>query len=55
MKNFEKGSVTIRTIAEMANVSHTTVSRALNGSELVKPLPAKRLRRLPNKSATFPI
>lgn len=41
MKNFEKGSVTIRTIAEMANVSHTTVSRALNGSELVKPLPAK--------------
>ena len=27
--------VTIKTIAKMANVSHTTVSRALNDSPLV--------------------
>lgn len=39
MKNIDKNenTVTIRTIAKMANVSHTTVSRALNGSPLVKP------------------
>lgn len=39
VKNIDKNenAVTIRTIAKMANVSHTTVSRALNGSSLVKP------------------
>lgn len=54
MKNFEKGSVTIRTIAEMANVSHTTVSRALNGSELVKPATRKKIAEIAKQIGYVP-
>ncbi|SNX32504.1 LacI family DNA-binding transcriptional regulator [Limosilactobacillus fermentum] len=39
----ESGTVTIQMIAKLANVSHTTVSRALNGSDSVKPATKKRL------------
>lgn len=38
--------VTIKTIAKMANVSHTTVSRALNDSPLVKEDTKKKIRKL---------
>lgn len=38
--------VTIKTIAKMANVSHTTVSRALNDSPLVKEATKKKIREL---------
>lgn len=38
--------VTIRTIAQRANVSHTTVSRALNDSPLVKEATKKKIRQL---------
>lgn len=53
-----ENAVTILTIAKMANVSHTTVSRALNGSSLVKPATrdkitkiAKQVGYVPNLSA----
>jgi LacI family transcriptional regulator len=38
--------VTIKTIAKKANVSHTTVSRALNDSPLVKEETKKKIRQL---------
>ena len=38
--------VTIKTIAKMANVSHTTVSRALNDSPLVKEKTKKEIREI---------
>lgn len=38
--------VTIKTIAKMANVSHTTVSRALNDSPLVKEETKREIREL---------
>lgn len=38
--------VTIKTIAKMANVSHTTVSRALNDSPLVKETTKEKIREL---------
>lgn len=54
MKNPEKSSVTIRTIAEMANVSHTTVSRALNGSPLVKPDTRKKIAEIAKEIGYVP-
>jgi len=38
--------VTIKDIARLANVSHTTVSRALNGSTLIKPDTRKKILEL---------
>lgn len=38
--------VTIKTIAKMAHVSHTTVSRALNDSPLVKEATKEKIRKL---------
>ncbi|MEM5009963.1 LacI family DNA-binding transcriptional regulator [Niallia taxi] len=38
--------VTIKDIAKLANVSHTTVSRALNGSPLIKPDTKKKILEL---------
>jgi LacI family transcriptional regulator len=38
--------VTIKDIARLANVSHTTVSRALNGSPLIKPDTRKKIMEL---------
>lgn len=38
--------VTIKDIAKLANVSHTTVSRALNGSPLIKPDTRKKILEL---------
>ncbi len=39
-------SVTIKDIAKIANVSHTTVSRALNGSPLIKEETKKRISKI---------
>lgn len=41
--------VTIKTIAKAANVSHTTVSRALNNSPLVKEETRKKIQDLANR------
>lgn len=46
MKKKEKSSVTIQTVAKLANVSHTTVSRALNGSSLVKPQTRQKIEEI---------
>ena len=46
MKKKEKTSVTIQTVAKLANVSHTTVSRALNGSSLVKPQTREKIEEI---------
>lgn len=54
MKNPDKNAVTIRTIAKMANVSHTTVSRALNGSELVKPATRKKIAEIAQQIGYVP-
>ncbi|WP_076459463.1 LacI family DNA-binding transcriptional regulator [Limosilactobacillus caccae] len=45
----EEEKVTIKTIAKIANVSHTTVSRALNDSPLVKEETKKKIRELAAK------
>ncbi len=39
-------SVTIKDIAKIANVSHTTVSRALNGSPLIKEETKRRIKKI---------
>src|SRR5579871_5992369 len=59
---FSKGweaSMDMRDIAKVAGVSSATVSRVINGSNLVKPVTAERVRRViadlkfvPNGSAT---
>jgi len=46
--------VTIRTIAKRANVSHTTVSRALNGSPLVKEVTRHRIQQLADELGYVP-
>ncbi|MFB9769211.1 LacI family DNA-binding transcriptional regulator [Lactiplantibacillus modestisalitolerans] len=46
--------VTIRTIAKRANVSHTTVSRALNGSPLVKEATRRRIQELADELGYVP-
>lgn len=42
----DEEKVTIKTIAKMAHVSHTTVSRALNDSPLVKEKTKEKIRKL---------
>ncbi len=54
MKNIDKSAVTIRTIAKIANVSHTTVSRALNGSKLVKPETRAKISEIAKKIGYVP-
>ncbi|QMU08486.1 LacI family DNA-binding transcriptional regulator [Levilactobacillus suantsaii] len=46
--------VTIRTISQRANVSHTTVSRALNDSPLVKEATKKKIRQLADELGYVP-
>ncbi|MFW2883632.1 LacI family DNA-binding transcriptional regulator [Levilactobacillus brevis] len=46
--------VTIRTIAQRANVSHTTVSRALNDSPLVKEETKRKIRQLADELGYVP-
>lgn len=46
--------VTIRTIAQRANVSHTTVSRALNNSPLVKEATKRKIRQLADELGYVP-
>ncbi|MBU7558059.1 LacI family transcriptional regulator [Levilactobacillus brevis] len=46
--------VTIRTIAQRANVSHTTVSRALNDSPLVKEETKSKIRQLADELGYVP-
>ncbi|MDT6981571.1 LacI family DNA-binding transcriptional regulator [Levilactobacillus zymae] len=46
--------VTIRTIAQRANVSHTTVSRALNDSPLVKAATKQKIRQLADELGYVP-
>lgn len=43
---------TIKDIAKLANVSHTTVSRALNNSPLIKEVTRKKLPRSLRKWVT---
>ncbi|MDF7682408.1 LacI family DNA-binding transcriptional regulator [Lactobacillus sp. ESL0679] len=56
MKDINKGGnvVTIRTIAKLANVSHTTVSRALNGSSLVKPQTREKIVKIAQEVGYVP-
>lgn len=56
MKQIDKNenAVTIRTIAKIANVSHTTVSRALNGSALVKPATREKIREIARQIGYVP-
>lgn len=42
----DEARITIKTLAKLAGVSHTTVSRALNDSPLVKPQTKKKIQRL---------
>lgn len=41
-------TVTIKDIAKLANVSHTTVSRALNNSPFIKEKTKQKIFRLQN-------
>jgi LacI family transcriptional regulator, purine nucleotide synthesis repressor len=56
LKQIDKNenAVTIRTIAKMANVSHTTVSRALNGSALVKPATREKIAEIARQIGYVP-
>ncbi|KRM84235.1 LacI family transcriptional regulator [Limosilactobacillus coleohominis DSM 14060] len=47
-------SVTIQTIAKKAHVSHTTVSRALNGSDLVKPETRRLIHQIADELGYVP-
>lgn len=49
-----KQDITLKTIAKMANVSHTTVSRALNGSALVKPETKQKITEIAQKMGYVP-
>ncbi|MCI1859594.1 MAG: LacI family transcriptional regulator [Sporolactobacillus sp.] len=49
MKSLTKKGATIETIAKLANVSHTTVSRALNNSPLVKEVTKQRIKDMARK------
>ncbi|MEE8825121.1 putative HTH-type transcriptional repressor ExuR [Lentilactobacillus sunkii] len=49
-----ENAVTILTIAKMANVSHTTVSRALNGSALVKPATRDKITKIAQQVGYVP-
>lgn len=46
--------VTIKTLAKLAGVSHTTISRALNNSPLVKPQTKKKIQRLAEEMGYVP-
>ena len=50
----DKEAVTIQTIAKIANVSHTTVSRALNDSNLVKPETKRKIDRIARELGYVP-
>lgn len=54
MSEEEKTPVTIQTLAKKAGVSHTTVSRALNGSKLVKPETRKKILKLADEEGYVP-
>jgi LacI family transcriptional regulator len=47
-------SVTIKDIAKLANVSHTTVSRALNNSPLIKEKTKKKILDIANQLNYIP-
>jgi LacI family transcriptional regulator len=50
----KKEPLSIKDIARVANVSHSTVSRALRNSRLVKPETADRIRRIAAESKFRP-
>lgn len=54
MKPLTKKDATIRTIAKLADVSHTTVSRALNDSPLVKEATKKKIQQIARELSYVP-
>ncbi|MFT8394076.1 MAG: LacI family DNA-binding transcriptional regulator [Liquorilactobacillus ghanensis] len=54
MKKENLDRTTIKTIAKAAGVSHTTVSRALNDSSLVKPQTKLKIKRLADEMGYIP-
>jgi DNA-binding LacI/PurR family transcriptional regulator len=50
MRRHPSKPISIKDIAKIANVSHSTVSRALQGSPLINPETVERIRRIANES-----